>query len=95
MIDYSTVCICICRLAEVGGVQKHVNVSEIAKQTTIPVATLWKQVNDHVHGTGHRSGGPWQLKVLSKCKYTFSLDFIFYLNRPIFNQKIKITVDYM
>ena len=49
------------------GTSKKVNISEIAKQTRVPVATLWKQVTDKVCGTGDTDpGGPHKPKVLTK-----------------------------
>ena len=54
------------RLDAAGGERKHVNISNIAKQTHVLVATLRKRVNDKVRGTGHCSGGPRQPKVLTK-----------------------------
>ena len=50
------------RLHAAGARRKHVNISNIAKQTRVPVAMLWKRVNDKVRGTGHHSGGPRQPK---------------------------------
>ena len=41
-----------CRMAEVQGTDEKVNISDIAKQTTVPVATLWKRICDKVAGTG-------------------------------------------
>ena len=54
------------RLDAAGGERKHVNISNIVKQTCVPVAMLWKRVNDKVRGMGHCSGGPRQPKVLTK-----------------------------
>ena len=54
------------RLDAAGGERKHVNISNIAKQTCVPVAMLWKRVNNKVRGMGHHSGGPRQPKVLTK-----------------------------
>ena len=65
------------RLDAAGGERKHVNISNIAEQTHVPVSTLWKRVNDKVRGMGHCSGGPRQPKVLTKdffCLLSFSLE---------------------
>ena len=82
-----------CRMAEVQGTDEKVNISNIAKQTTVPVATLWKRICDKVRGTGHRSGGPRQLKVLMKGRLLFWFLF-FHLNSPHSHstKKIKITI---
>ena len=72
-------------MAEVQGTDKKVNISDIAKQTTVPVATLWKRIHDKVRGTGHRSGGLRQPKVLMKGKLLFQLILFFHLNSPTFN----------
>ena len=61
------------RMAEVRGKKQKINISEIAKKTWVPVATLWKRVCNKMWGMGHQSGGPQQPKVLSKCKLNFCL----------------------
>ena len=48
------------------GTGMKVNISEIAKQTRVPMNTLWKGVTDKVHRTGHRSSRPHKPKVLTK-----------------------------
>ena len=68
-----------CRMAQVCGTDEKVNISEIAKQTTVPVATLWKQIWDKVRGTGHMLGGPRRPKVLMKGRLLFQLILLFLL----------------
>ena len=81
-----------CGMAQVCGTDEKVNISEIAKQTTVPVATLWKWIQDKVRGTGHMSGGPRRPKVLMTGKSLFRLILFFCLNSLRFNWKIKITI---
>ena len=81
-------------MAKVQGTDKKVNISNIAKQTTVPVATLWKRICDKVRGTGHRSGEPRQLKVLTKGGLLFQFLF-FHLNSHIQIQPKKLKSQYI
>ena len=73
------------REAALRGTDKKVNILEIAKQTRVPVPTLWKCVRDKVQGMGHRSGGPHQPKVLTKGTLSlfFHLNQIFHLKESV------------
>ena len=75
-----------CRLDVAGGERKHVNVSNIAKQTCVPVTMLWKRVNDKVRGMDHHSGGPRQPKVLTKGRSN-----LFFFTCFHFPLKIKVS----
>ena len=81
-------------MAQVQGTDEKVNISNIAKQTTVPVATLWKRICDKVRGTGHRSGGPRQPKVLMKGRLLFRFLF-FHLNSPHSHSTEKLKSQYI
>lgn len=53
-------------LQKEGGNKFAVSISKLARDYRLPLTTLWKRVNKHVTGTGHRSGGKNDPKILSK-----------------------------